>query len=131
MPISRRSADQTHGQGFPHLAWDRFAATALQAFAKVDSQAGAKKNIKVAIQQVAARFGNPLTIGRKCYFHPEILNTSIEGSLLLDVKAKVEAQLCDDCNGLKPEEAAVLTLLQTRLSRTLEDKLGERVARAV
>jgi DNA topoisomerase-1 len=78
---------------------------------------------------VAARLGNTPTICRKCYIHPEILNTYIEGSLLLEVKEKVEAELCDDLAALTPEEAAVPTLLQTRLSRTLKDKLEERAAR--
>jgi DNA topoisomerase-1 len=106
------------------------AALALQEFEKFDSQAGAKKNIKAAIQRVAARLGNTPTICRKCYIHPEILSTYIEGSFLLEVKAKVEAELRDDLPGLKSEEAAVLTLLQARLSRTLEEKLRESVARA-
>jgi DNA topoisomerase I len=49
--------------------------------------------------------------------------------LLLEVKDKVEAELRDDLAGLKPEEAAVLTLLQARLSLTLKDKLIESTAR--
>ena len=104
------------------------AAMALQEFEKFDSQAGAKKNIRDAIQRVAARLGNTPTICRKCYVHPEIITTYIEGSLLLEVKDKVEAELRDDLADLKPEEAAVLTLLQTRLSMTLKDKLKASVA---
>jgi DNA topoisomerase-1 len=73
--------------------------------------------------------GNTPTICRKCYIHPEIFTTYIEGSLLLEVKDKVEAELRDDLAGLKPEEAAVLTLLQARLSLTLKDKLIESTAR--
>jgi DNA topoisomerase-1 len=46
------------------------AAMALQEFEKFDSQAGAKKNIKEAIQQVAARLRQHATICRKCYIHP-------------------------------------------------------------
>ena len=105
------------------------AALALQEFQKFDNQAGAKKNIREAIQRVAARLGNTPTICRKCYIHPEILTTYIEGSLLLEVKEKAEAELREDLPGLKPEEAAVLTLLQARLSVTLKDKLVESVAR--
>ena len=104
------------------------AAMALQEFEKFDSQAGAKKNIRDAIQRVAARLGNTPTICRKCYVHPEIITTYIEGSLLLEVKEKVEAELRDDLADLKPEEAAVLTLLETRLSMTLKDKLKASVA---
>ena len=106
------------------------AAMALQEFEKFDSQAGAKRNIRDAIHRVAARLGNTPTICRKCYVHPEIITTYIEGSLLLEVKGKVEAELRDDLAALKPEEAAVLTLLQTRLSMALKDKLKASLAAA-
>jgi DNA topoisomerase-1 len=105
------------------------AAMALQEFQKLDNHASAKKNIREAINRVAARLGNTPTICRKCYVHPEILTTYVEGSLLLDVKNRVERELRDDLATLKPEEAAVLTLLQSRLSRTLRDKLEESAAR--
>jgi DNA topoisomerase-1 len=105
------------------------AALALREFQKFDDQASAKKNIREAIQRVAARLGNTPTICRKCYIHPEIFTTYIEGALLLEVKEKVEAELRDDLPGLKPEEAAVLTLLQARLSTTLKDRLEASVAK--
>jgi DNA topoisomerase-1 len=103
------------------------AAMALQELEKFDNQAGAKKNVKAAIQRVAARLGNTPTICRKCYIHPEILTTYVEGSLLLDLKEKVEADL--ELPGLKPEEAAVLALLQARLNITLKDRLAQSVSR--
>jgi DNA topoisomerase-1 len=96
---------------------------ALNEFQKFDTQAGPKRNIREAINRVAARLGNTATICRKCYVHPEILTTYVEGSLLLEVKERVEAELREDLPGLKPEEAAVLGLLQQRLSTTLKDKL--------
>jgi DNA topoisomerase I len=103
------------------------AALALQEFESFDAQASAKKNVKAAIERVASRLGNTPTICRKCYIHPEILNSYIEGSLLLDVKKEVETELRENLAALKPEEAAVLTLLEGRLSRTLEDKLHDSV----
>jgi len=99
------------------------AALALSEFQKFDSEAGAKRNIRDAIHKVAARLGNTPTICRKCYVHPEILNTYVEGSLLLEVKEKVEQELREDLAELQPEEVAVLTLLRSRLSFTLKDKL--------
>ena len=107
------------------------AALALQEFEKFDSHAGAKKNIRQAIERVAARLGNTPTICRKCYIHPEVLTTYVEGSLLLEVKDNVEAELREELAHLKPEEAAVLTLLQSRLSLSLKDKLEAGVAAGV
>jgi DNA topoisomerase I len=101
------------------------AAMALQEFEKFDSQAGAKRNVRDAIQAVAARLGNTPTICRKCYIHPEIFACYAEGSLLLQVKKQVETELRNDLATLKPEEAAVLTLLQARLRRTLKEKLKQ------
>jgi DNA topoisomerase-1 len=99
------------------------AALALQEFEKFDGRAGAKRNVRDAIQKVAARLGNTPTICRKCYVHPEIINTYIEGELLLQTKRKVEEELRADLAALTAEEAAVLTLLRARLSLTLKDKL--------
>lgn len=104
------------------------AAMALTEFHKFDSEAGAKRNIRDAIQKVAARLGNTPTICRRCYVHPEILNTYVDGNLLLEVKQKVEEELRDDLTTLQPEEVAVLTLLRGRLSLTLKDKLQASVA---
>lgn len=46
----------------------------------------------------------------------------LEGSLLLEIKEEVEAELREDLASLRPEEAAVLTLLQERLSREIEQQ---------
>ena len=95
------------------------AALALAEFAQFDDEAKAKKNIRAAIEAVSSRLGNTPTICRKCYVHPEILSCYLDGDLLLDVKEEVEAELRDRLGGLKPEEAAVLTLLKARLDREI------------
>jgi DNA topoisomerase-1 len=99
------------------------AALALQDFETLHSQEGAKRNIRDAIQKVAARLGNTAAICRKCYIHPEILTTYIEGSLLLEIKDGLEEELREGLATLSPEEAAVLTLLRARLNLTFKDKL--------
>lgn len=104
------------------------AALALQEFEAFDTQAALKKNLRCAIERVAARLGNTPTICRKCYVHPEIFSAYGEGALLLQVKDKVEEGLRDDLPGLKPEEAAVLSLLEARLGRSLEEQLRESLA---
>ncbi|NNU44359.1 DNA topoisomerase IB [Ramlibacter montanisoli] len=104
------------------------AALALQEFEAFDSQAAQKKNLKAAIERVAARLGNTPTICRKCYIHPEVLNAYTEGQLLLQVKKEVEEELREDLASLRPEEAAVLAMLEARLKRTLEGSLKESLA---
>jgi DNA topoisomerase-1 len=106
------------------------AALALREFEAFDTQATQKKNLKEAIERVAARLGNTPTICRKCYIHPEVLNAYVEGALLLEVKDKVEKELREDVATLRPEEAAVLAMLEARLSRTLEGSLKESLAAA-
>ncbi len=92
------------------------AAMVLREFEAFDSAAKAKKNVRAAIEKVSARLGNTPTVCRKCYVHPEILNTYLDGSLLLEIKEEVEDELRGDLGELKPEEAAVIGLLRTRLA---------------
>ena len=106
------------------------AALALQEFETFDTQTMAKKNVRAAIERVATRLGNTPTICRKCYVHPEILASYAEGALLLEMKNQVEAELREDLASLKPEEAAVLGLLEARLSRTLAGTLKDSIVAA-
>jgi DNA topoisomerase-1 len=85
----------------------------------------AKKNVRAAIERVASRLGNTPTICRKCYIHPEVLNCYLDGSLMLDIKEEAEAELRDNLPGMKPEEAAVLSLLEARIGRELEKTADE------
>ncbi|EHM01497.1 hypothetical protein HMPREF9946_02011, partial [Acetobacteraceae bacterium AT-5844] len=84
------------------------AAMALSEFEKFDSATAAKKNVKAAIERTATRLGNTPAICRKCYVHPEVLGSYLQGELLLQVKQEVEAELREELPRLKPEEAAVL-----------------------
>ncbi len=106
------------------------AAMALSAFEAFDTQAKAKKNVRAAIEDVASRLGNTPTICRKCYVHPEVFTTYLEGALLIEVRDEVEATLRRDLAGLRPEEAAVLTFLEERLNREIEDVKPARESRA-
>jgi DNA topoisomerase-1 len=104
------------------------AAIALQEFEAVDTQAAARKNVRAAIERVAQRLGNTPTICRKCYIHPEILQSYAQGRLLLKIRERVDQELQGDLARLKPEEAAVLALLEGRLNRTLSDQLQDSLA---
>jgi DNA topoisomerase-1 len=96
------------------------AALALKEFEEFDSEAKAKKNIRAAIEKVSGRLGNTPSICRKCYVHPEVFSSYMDGELLLEIKEEIETELREDLPSLKPEEAAVLSLLQERLSREVK-----------
>ncbi|MBM6593354.1 DNA topoisomerase IB [Microvirga pudoricolor] len=96
------------------------AAMALSEFETFDTQAKAKKNVRAAIEEVSSRLGNTPTICRKCYVHPEVFDCYLQGDLLIEVRETVEAKLRKDLAGLRPEEAAVLTFLEARLTREIE-----------
>jgi DNA topoisomerase-1 len=95
------------------------AAVALQEFLETESQLQAKRNLKAAIERVAARLGNTVTICRKCYIHPEIISAYMVGDLVMKARSLA---------GLRPEEASVLTLLKRRLKLSLTDKLNASLA---
>ena len=105
------------------------AALALAEFEEFDSDAKAKKNIRAAIEKVSSRLGNTPSICRKCYVHPEVFASYLDGGLLLDIKEEIETELREDLANLKPEEAAVLALLEQRLSREVEQQVEKKSAK--
>ena len=102
---------------FRTFAGTVLAALALQEFEAVDGEAARKRNIRQAIERVAARLGNTPTICRKCYVHPEILECYLEDGLSLELREEIEEEIRDGLAELRPEEAAVLALLHRRLQR--------------
>jgi DNA topoisomerase-1 len=96
------------------------AALALKEFEAFDTNTQAKKNVVQAIEQVAERLGNTPAICRKCYVHPAVIDSYLEGSLLEALKQRAEHAIAESLHELDPEEAAVLTLLQQRLAREQE-----------
>ncbi len=93
------------------------AALALKEFERFDSQAQRKRNIVRAIERVAERLGNTPSVCKKCYVHPAILDSYLDGSMLDTLKQRAQKEMTDSLSELEPEEAAVLALLEQRLTR--------------
>ena len=111
------SAEDFTAKDFRTWAGTVLAAYALRELESFDSDAQAKKNIVQAVESVAERLGNTTAICRSCYVHPEIIDAYLDGSLVETLKARAESELTASLPGLRTEEAAVLALLQQRLSR--------------
>src|SRR5213075_1157181 len=91
------------------------AAMALNAQEAFKNKTQAKKNIKDAITAVSKILGNTPVICRKCYVHPAVLETYLDGSLIEGLKAKTEQVLEENLENLRSDEIAVLTFLRNRL----------------
>lgn len=82
------------------------AAAALAEGEAAHSPSARKRALAKAMAKVAARLGNTVAVCRKCYVHPAISETFLEGALVLDQRSEP--------NGLEPGEAAVLAFLRAR-----------------
>jgi DNA topoisomerase-1 len=114
------SGEEFTAKDFRTWAGTVLAALALNEFEKVESNVQARKNVVAAIESVAKRLGNTPAICRKCYIHPEVLNSYLDGSMVRMLQVKTEKQFRENPGRLKPEEAAVLGLLRRRLARRAE-----------
>jgi DNA topoisomerase-1 len=83
------------------------AALELHAMEPHTSPTEAKRQAKRALEAVAHRLGNTVTICRKCYVHPSVLDAHLGGKLRLNrAKASVKH------HALRPEEVATLRFLK-------------------
>lgn len=96
------------------------AALALQEYEKFDSDAQAKKNVVRAIESVAEKLGNTPSICRKCYVHPAVIESYLDGTMLQALQQRAQQELQQDLHALGPEEAAVVALLQQRLKTSAD-----------
>ena len=91
------------------------AAKALAELAGFRSATQAKRNVVKAIESVAKRLGNTKAVCRKCYIHPAILDSYMDGATL-DVVASRAAQLRGS-ERLTTEERGVVRLIERRFRR--------------
>jgi DNA topoisomerase-1 len=111
------AGDEFTAKDFRTWAGTVLATIALQELQQFDSQAQAKKNIVRAVESVAEKLGNTKAVCRKCYIHPAVIDSYLDGSLIRTLQKRAQSKLTKEIKSLKPEEAMVLTLLQQRLRR--------------
>jgi DNA topoisomerase-1 len=114
------SGEEFTAKDFRTWAGTVLAALALQEFETFDSKTQAKRNILRAIESVAGQLGNTPAICRKSYVHPAVIDSYLDGLVLSSLRKRTEQRIIESLPGLRPEEAAVLALLQQRLKRESE-----------
>jgi DNA topoisomerase-1 len=93
------------------------AAIALNAVGAFETKKQAKANIKDAISAVAKLLGNTPAICRKCYVHPAVLESYLNGDSIEGLKQRTEEALESRTIDLRSGEAAILKFLQARLEK--------------
>lgn len=110
------------GEEFTAKDFRTWAGTVLTAMALNTQEAfttkkQARANVKDAITAVSKILGNTPAICRKCYVHPAVLETYLDGNLIEGLKTKTERALAEGLDNLRSEEMAVLTFLHDRLEK--------------
>jgi DNA topoisomerase-1 len=93
------------------------AAIALSAQEPFENKSQAKKNVKAALGAVASILGNTPAICRKCYVHPAVFETYLDGKLVEALRRRTKQVLEDSVGDMRSEEVAVLKFLQQRLAK--------------
>jgi DNA topoisomerase-1 len=83
------------------------------------------RDVARAISGVAERLGNTLAVCRKCYVHPAIIASYLEGALPSALAARRDVRPPRAATRLRPEEAVVLSLLERREA---DDRRGVTIA---
>ena len=113
------AAEDFTSKDFRTWAGTVLAARALLACKPFESQAEAKRNVVQAIEVVAKQLGNTKAVCRKCYVHPAIIESYMDGTLVEAMRQR-------------SEEAAVLALLHASAKpesgRSLEPALARSLA---
>jgi DNA topoisomerase-1 len=118
------AGEEFSAKDFRTWAGTVLAAVALRELAAFETKAQARKNLVQAVEAVAQRLGNTPTVCRKCYIHPVVLQSYLDGTTIESVKAEAGRLLRHGRRrsgaGLGAEEKAVLQFLQRRLPTTSE-----------
>jgi DNA topoisomerase-1 len=93
------------------------ASIALSAQEAFETKKQAKANVKAAIQAVAHVLGNTPAVCRKCYVHPAVLESYLDGSLKEGLKQQAEEVLIENIEDLRSEEIVILDFLRQRLGK--------------
>jgi len=98
------------------------ACTALRDFEPCDSEARARKNVVRAVEAVAGVLGNTKAVCRKSYIHPAIIDSYVDGSMAAQIRRRAAHLAKKKGPGLRPDEAVVVALLQSKVVREVRKR---------
>jgi DNA topoisomerase I len=110
------AGSEVSAKDFRTWAGTVLALWAFDAVGPHTSQTDAKRKIKSVIEAVALKLGNTPTICRKCYVHPDVVTSYLEGTLTPGQLKTVAESAGDDAGLLAHEERALVKFLTRRLT---------------
>jgi DNA topoisomerase-1 len=102
------------GGDFSAKDFRTWAGTVLAARALRDLEP-TQKSVKEAIASVAASLGNTPAVCRRCYVHPAIIDSHLDGTLSRSLARKLDERLANNPDKLGDDERLVLSVLRRRL----------------
>ena len=115
------SGEDFTAKDFRTWAGTVLALQELSSLEAYESITQAKKNVVAAIRSVSKRLGNTLTICRKCYVHPALIDAYLDGNLARQMELMLTEQAKRPPARLNQHEAKMLRLLQA-FSKTTKRK---------
>ena len=97
---------------FRTWAGSLLACGALRELNQFESATQAKKNLVQAIKHVSAQLGNTPAVCRKCYVHPGVIASYLDGDMAKAFEKKVEREIAKSPHALRQEELDLLQLLE-------------------
>lgn len=125
------AGEEFSAKDFRTWAGTVLAAIALRQFERFSTKSEAKKNLVAAIERVAERLGNTPAVCRKCYIHPVVLSSYLDGTTVEVILKKTEDALSHGPPELSGAEGAVLGFLQSQLRRKQQPPLLTSLRRSV
>ena len=91
------------------------ACALLRQFESCETQTQAKKNVVQAIASVAEQLGNTPSVCRKCYVHPQVIESYMSGAMVKTFEEQVKRQVAKTAHELRQEELDLLYLLEKKV----------------
>jgi DNA topoisomerase-1 len=106
--------DDFTAKDFRTWAGTVLACTLLRQFEEFETQTQAKKNVVEAIKTVAERLGNTPSVCRKCYVHPQVIESYMSGGMVKAFESEVIKEVEKSPHALQREELDLLYLLEKK-----------------
>lgn len=106
---------QAMGDDFSAKDFRTWAGTvlAVQAIQAIEAGANPPSALNAAVKEVAEQLGNTPAVCRKCYIHPEIIDSFLDGTLTPALESAASGRRTVR-RGLRADEQLVLTVLRRR-----------------